>query len=302
MTEEELKALPPELPLEPPEKSASDEASEALKKQMKALEETATAERQARIAAEQRAEEERQEAARLRTAAETAGQQTVTTAIDAATSKRDMAKAEYKRAMEAGDWNAAAEAQERLSMASSELVNYQFQKNAATQGQPVTEGRVEQQQQYRIDPVESFISSASPQTQSWLRQHRDLVQVRNGQAILDSRVMAAHYQADADGIRADTPEYFSFIENKLNPPPKQVIEEDEPVKPKQRNAPVSAPVSRETLNSNGQPTQRIKLTAEQVEAAHMLGDPKKTTREREIDYWNNLQALKAEGRIGNTQH
>ena len=300
MTEEELKALPPELPLEPPEKSASDEASEALKKQMKALEETANAERQARIAAEQRAEEERQEAARLRTAAETAGQQTVTTAIDAATSKRDMAKAEYKRAMEAGDWNAAAEAQERLSMASSELVNYQFQKNAATQGQPVTEGRVEQPQ--RADPVESFISSASPQSQAWLRQHRDLVQVRNGMPVLDSRVMAAHYQADADGIRPDTPDYFSFIENKLNPSKPPVIEDDEPVKPKQRNAPVSAPVSRETLNSNGQPTQRIKLTAEQVEAAHMLGDPKKTMREREIEYWNHLQALKAEGRIGNTQH
>ena len=312
MTEDELKTLPPEPETieiqveQKPQKAAADEAAEKLQQQLeaaksaeKAARETADAERQGRLAAEQTARQREQEATQYRGQAQSAELNTITTAIDGATRVRDMAKIELKRALEGGEFDKVADAQEKLAEAAANIVNLNQAKNYAetVQPQPV-EGRIQQVQQ---DPVERFISSATPASQQWLRQHRDMiVQDHNGTRV-DDRVLAAHYQAKAQGIRPDSEEYFSYVDSALRPaqtngdrgevattPPKQA-----------RNAPVAAPVSRESsVSNNGRPL-RITLTKDQVEAAHIYGDPKKTEREREIEYWNNLQALKDEGRIGN---
>ncbi|HZS57520.1 MAG TPA: hypothetical protein VFA65_24180 [Bryobacteraceae bacterium] len=306
MTDEEIKALEKEPAVEvvekkEPDKSAADEAAEKLQQQLasaqaaeKAARETAEAERRERVAAEQRARDREQEATQYRGQVQSEQLNTIATAMEAATRETDMATVEYKRAMEAGEWDKAAEAQKAIALASARLVQLEHIKaSVPPQGQRI-EGRVEQPQ-VQQDPTEQFISAFPPASQAWLRQHRDLV-VKDGRGMprLHSRVLAAHYASEDDGIRPDTPEYFSYIEGKLNPP-KQV---DDPP-PKQRQAPVAAPVSRDG-SSNGR--QRITLTKEQVEAAHLYGDPKKTEREREIDYWNNLKALEADGKIGRYQH
>lgn len=321
MTEEELKTLPPdpaeiviEVETAPPGKSAADEASEKLKQQLEAAKrgqqaalETADAERQARLVAEQRAREREQEAIQSRGEVHSSELQRVTGAIDAVTRQIEAAEREHERALEAGEWAKVSKAQTQLSEAAAQRVALLRDKNyieSMAHTAPRAEGRIEQPQP-QPDVVEAFISSATPATQSWLRAHRDLV-VKDGRGVpkLDSRVMAAHYQADADGIKPDTPEYFQFIEGRLNPAHDESLHEPDPPPQQQqrRQTPVAAPVSREAPGMNGQQKQRIKLTASQVEAAHMFGDPKKTPREREIDYWNNMQVLTAEGRIGNTQH
>lgn len=321
MTEDELKSLPPDgdvetVIVEPkpvtaqPEKSAVDEAAERFAAQRKALEETANAERQARLEAERHAHDRDREATRYRTEAQASELQLVTNAIDATVRERDAAKRDLQRAMEAGEWDKVTDAQDALSMANARLVQYERDKASIdpNRGKPSTTGRVAEQQPQpaAVDPVERFIASATPATQSWLRQNRQYVQTdARGMPKLDSRVMAAHYQAEADGIQPDTPDYFAFIEGRLNPKvkPTQDDADDEPaVKQTRRQTPVAAPVSRDPPSATGQRTTRIHLTRDQVEAAHQFGDPKKSTRDREIDYFNHLKALEAEGRIGNTRH
>lgn len=312
MTEQELKALPPdggiviEVEDKKPETNAADEAADKLQKQLeaaqsaeKAARETADAERQARIAAEQKAREREHEATQFRGQVQSEQLNTITTALEGTGRERDMAKTELKRAMEAGDWDKVAEAQDTLSLANARLVHLESMKASAQPDAKQVVGRVDQPQQ-QIDPVEQFINSASPATQSWLRQHRDMI-TRDGRGMprLDSRVLSAHYAAEHDGIRPDSPEYFQYIEQRVTPQ-RQEEQQQQPQQQK-RNAPVAAPVSRDTSSSsNGNPkNQRITLTRDEVEAAHLYGDPKKTEREREIQYWNDKQALSQEGKIGN---
>lgn len=314
MTEEEIKKLDEpavetvEIEVEQPrpQKSAADEAAEKLQQQLqsaqaaeKAARETAEAERQARIAAEQQAQAHAQQATQFRGQVQSEQLNTISTAIDGSTREREMAKVELKRAMEAGEWDKVAEAQDTLSLANARIVQLEQMKYAAMPADtPRVNGRVDQPRpQQQTDPVEQFISSAPTASQSWLRQHRDLIKSDGRGVRLDSRVLAAHYQAEADGIQVESPEYFKFVEDRVKPPEQR---QDTHQQAKQRTAPVAAPVSRESSSNGG--SQRITLTKDQVEAAHAYGDPKKSEREREIEYWNNLQALKSEGRIGNYQH
>ena len=317
MTKEELKALPAdpaEIVVEtvdpaieqPEQKTAADDAAEAFKKQLeevtareKAAKETAESERQLRLAAEQRERERTQEATRYRSDMQSTELQRVGELIESADRQREMAVREHARALEAGEWEKASNALSVMTEASSNKTLLMRDKAILSSRLPdPVQGRVETAQP---DPVEMMISSATPATQQFLRQHRELiVRDHNGRPVLDNKVLAAHYQAAADGIRADTPEYFQFIESRLKPESGDSGDTASPSPPPQRRtAPVAAPVSREAINMNGKPTtQRIQLTKDEVEAAHMFGDPKKTQREREIDYWNSKKALETEGKLG----
>lgn len=293
-TQDEINRLPPD-PGAP--RSAADEAGERFAMQKRALEETAMAERQKRLYAEQHAIQRAQEAHHFRGEAASAEYNLLSTALSSVARERDTAKRELQRAMESGEWDKVAEAQDALSVANATLVQYERDRQAIDPNRNVqpTTGRVAPPpQQRQVDPVEAFIGSATPQTQSWLRQNKQFVQV-DGRGIpkLDSRVMALHYQAEASGIQPDTSDYFRFIEERLQPQQQQ----------QRRQGPVSAPVYRDPPGYNGQGRQvRMTLTSEQAQFARESGDPKKTPREREIAYWQNLQELKQEGRIGNTQH
>lgn len=299
-TQEEINQLPPD-PGAP--RSAADEAGAMFAQQKRALEETAMAERQKRLYAEQHAIQRAQEAQHFRGEAASAEYNLLSTALSSVARERDNAKRELQRAMESGEWDKVAEAQDALSVANATLVQYERDRQAMDPNrytQPTT-GRVApppQPQPQSVDPVEAFIGSATPQTQSWLRQNRQFVQV-DGRGIpkLDSRVMALHYAAEASGIAPDTPNYFRFIEERLQSQQQQQQQQ------RRQGGPVSAPVYRDPPGANGQGRQvRMTLTQEQAEFARESGDPKKTPREREIAYWQNLQELKNEGRIGNTQH
>ncbi len=315
MTEEELKSLPadtaetvievaepPPVP-EPP--SAADEAAEKLQQQvaraqeaMRAAQATAEAERQARWAAEQRVAQTQYEA---RGQVQTAELQSLHSSIENLARLRDSAKIELKRAYDSGEGDKIADAQQTIAETTSQIVNLEQAKNYyAANGPRPTEGRVQPQQQY-VDPVEVFIGAAAPPVQTWLRQHRDMVvKDANGTPKLDPRLLKAHHAALAEDLTEQSPEYFQFIEGRLNPQQQPMADNQTTNQATPRKqASVAAPVSRDVGTSNGkQPTMRIQLTKDEVGAAHMFGDPKKTEREREIEYWQNKQALEKEGRLG----
>ncbi len=316
MTEEELKSLPPdttetvievaEPPPVPEPPSAADEAAEKLQQQvaraqeaMRAAQATAEAERQARWAAEQRVAQTQYEA---RGQVQTAELQSLHSSIENLARLRDSAKVELKRAYESGEGDKIADAQQTIAETTSQIVNLEQAKNYyAANGPRPTEGRVQPPQQY-ADPVDAFIGGAAPPVQTWLRQHRDMVvKDANGTPKLDPRLLKAHHAALAEDLAEQSPEYFQFIEGRLNPqqPMADQAQNQSAQSTPRKQASVAAPVSRDVGTSNGkQPTMRIQLTKDEVGAAHLFGDPKKTEREREIEYWQNKQALEKEGRLG----
>lgn len=281
---------------------------------VKASRETAEAERKARVEAERRAAEQGQQAQRYRTEAVSREADVLNSAMEALTHERANAKAELKSAWEAGEFEKAAEAQDKLASINARYVNYESAKAAMEQNgarPATTEGRVEQpaRTEAAADPTENFLTVFTPASQAWLRQHREHVQISNGQPRLSPKLLAVHHLSEAEGIAPDTPEYFAFLEEQTQPrrTEQQTTDDDtgndppelQPVQTApapRRAAQVAAPVSRDAPNSGpARPTTRIRLSAEEVEAARISGIS-------ELDYYNNKQALRAEGKIGRVTH
>ena len=76
--------------------------------------------------------------------------------------------------------------------------------------------RTEQPRAVPSDPVEAFLECCTAPTAKWLRAHPDeakalaLNDVRRG-----AKLNAAHSDALAEGLSADTPEYFGHVEKFL---------------------------------------------------------------------------------------
>ena len=68
-----------------------------------------------------------------------------------------------------------------------------------------------QQARQPVDPVEKYAQGRQPQTQQWLREHRDYV-VDAGK---NAELTRAHHAALADGHAADSRSYFEAIEKRL---------------------------------------------------------------------------------------
>jgi hypothetical protein len=61
------------------------------------------------------------------------------------------------------------------------------------------------------DPVEAACVGRTEPTARWLREHPDWVLDRQKNA----KLTAAHFDAEADGVVPDTPEYFARIEKQI---------------------------------------------------------------------------------------
>ena len=135
----------------------------------------------------------------------------------------EQAKRTYSDAMAAGDYAGAAEANNVLVWANSNLKSLLDGKSDIEQYLQTTEGRVADasaapQAQYEqaapppLTPEQQFdnmLSRLTPKSASWLRQHPNAAQDMN-------KLSAAHNAATVlKGIPVESPEYFSFIENEL---------------------------------------------------------------------------------------
>jgi hypothetical protein len=162
-----------------------------------------------------------------RTAVVSAEMLAVENAIANTEHERSDAKAEYKAAMEVGDFDAAAEAQAKLS-------DIAVRAQRIKEGKAALERRAEDARS-QPDPVEQFVSSLSPASAGWVRAHPDVISNR-------SELERAHYGAVYNKIPLDTPEYFSFLESELGYSARQAAPVAEP-RQRQQAAP-AAPVSR----------------------------------------------------------
>jgi hypothetical protein len=266
----------------------TEEGVEKLRKQLET-------ERAARLAAESHAREAAQGEVEARQTAQTSQLDLVKSAIDRVTQANDTLEAQYADAMAAQDFKAAAKAQRQMSDNSAKLAQLEAGKNALEKAPKPTP-------RAPVDPVESFASTLSPASASWVRAHPEYVRDPNK----NRKMLAAHNIALADGATADTPEYFKSIEETLKiapiiaKPREEPTEHDDPMadaaRPANggRQAAPAAPVTRSPTNGSGQRPGTIRLTPDQREMArNMFPDSKDPDKE----YALNLMELRKEGRL-----
>jgi hypothetical protein len=95
---------------------------------------------------------------------------------------------------------------------------------------------------------------------------------------LNQKMIAAHNLAMADGLTADTDDYFAFVENIVKPnltsaqavEPQESALSEASAPTQRRSAPPAAPVSR-SGTGNGVQSNRVTLTAAEREMAEMMG-------------------------------
>ena len=209
---------------EPQSGEQTTDVADALKAQLTELQAETAREKAGREAAERRASTEAQARQVAQTEVESTRTEitetrlgTVEQGLSAAQSASDAAKSEYKAAMEAGDWNKAAEAQEKLADARATLgrlteakADLEVQKT-----QPQRQQRIEAPQ--TTDPIETAIQGRSAPVQAWLRSHpedaRALALDPMGQRAAE--LNAADATAVAKGYKRDTAEYFAHVDNYL---------------------------------------------------------------------------------------
>lgn len=166
--------------------------------------------RRAREAAEADAAKARQEATQARGDATISQFDVVVSGIETATAEADAAEREFTAAYEAGDGKAQAQAQRKMAQAEARKVRLEEAK-ADLEARKTAAPRTEQRTEPAGDPVDKYISQFSSRSQTWLRDHRDHVT----DATKNSRLIAAHHLAVADGLKPDSDEYFGFLEKNL---------------------------------------------------------------------------------------
>lgn len=194
-----------------------------LKEQFKEQQALTEREREARQDAERRATLAAQDAARARQEATTARGEvvdsqygTVTSGLEAAQSEAKSAEQEYIAAFEKGDGAAQATAQRKMARAEAKIgrleeakADLESRKKIPNDDAGTRRSDATVQADTSRDPVEAYLANRTEPTQRWLRDHKEWITDPRKNA----KLTAAHYSAQAEGITADTPEYFEHVES-----------------------------------------------------------------------------------------
>ena len=109
-------------------------------------------------------------------------------------------KAELRQAVETGDVDQLDEAVDRKIDVALHRRMIELHRQQMHQAPPPP-----------ADPVERYVAGRPPQTQAWLRQHREYVT----DPAKNEKLTRAHFGALADGLTPDTNSYFSAIEKRI---------------------------------------------------------------------------------------
>lgn len=233
----------------------SDNATADLVAQYKELEARSAENERRRADAEAESARNRAEADAAKKQVATSQLDTVTTALNAAKADADQAKRDIRAAKDAGDVDAEIEAQDRLAQARADErrldeARSDFEARAKAPPKPTP-------RQQPSDPVEAYVQGRTEPTAKWLRAHPEFITDSRKQ----SKLTAAHFDAEGEGLSADTPAYFAHVEKFLGIG-KTVEKAAEP----QRRA--SAPVAPGSAVANGgTSTPVVQLSKREADAA-----------------------------------
>jgi len=244
-----------------------DDGIEALRRELEAEKAARQrAEQQARVATNDKADSDLR---MLNTAIETEGR------------NKEILKANLREAVANGDTDAQAD----ILMAINQTENNLRQ---------ITEGKKHYEAQIKApvaNKVEALAAQLTPKSAEWVRNNPDVVNDERRA----KRLERAHFDALDDGIQPDSPDYFNFLENRLNinkAPMRQeaaMSEASESTSGRRASAPPAAPVSRSGTGTGGRPNVVTLSRAEQEAARDMGMTPK--------EYAQNKVALVKSGRM-----
>jgi hypothetical protein len=124
----------------------------------------------------------------------------IVTALTKAGIEANEAAAEYRGAVEAGDVDTQVGAQARMAEIEARRVRL-LEHEQALRNKPIVPA----------DPVEAACTGKTAATANWLRSHPE--HVRDPKKL--AKLQSAHFDAEAEGLVPDTPEYFSHIERQI---------------------------------------------------------------------------------------
>lgn len=282
---DEIKVEAAEEPSSTPEISEKHEisAEEGIRELKFKLEE----ERLARQEAERRMKQAAEQANQAKSEVDDTNIRLIDNAIETVKGNQLTLKRSYAEALARGDHDEAADIQLQMSEVA-------LQKMQLEQGKTAYEMRMKETKQalpVNDDPVEMLAGQLSQRSADWVRAHPEYA--RN--PTLYQKMIAAHNLAMADGLKADTDDYFNSIEETLKIRSRAPIQEESALSSaaapsKQRAAPPAAPVSRSPTTNSGTRPNVIRLTAAEREMADMMGMT-------DQEYARNKAALIKEGKL-----
>jgi hypothetical protein len=209
----------------------------------------------------------------------------INNAINTTQQETSYLKAGYRDAMATGDYDRAAEIQQRMSDNAARLLQLENGKDALER-----QGRQAAPQYHQpVDPVEALAGQLSPRSAAWVRNNPQFATDQR----LFQKMIAAHNLALADGLQPDTDDYFATVEETLRIRRPEPTYEDPMAQSatvtQRRSAPPAAPVSRGG-NGTGSNPNRVTLSSAEREMAQMMGMTEK-------EYALNKVALQKEGKL-----
>ena len=223
----------------------------------------------------------------------------VGTILDSLTKDKDAARRDYKLAMEAGDFEKAGEAQERMALTAARIIEAEKGKMVLAEE---AKNPPRQTQVQPSDPVELVARTMDSQKAAdWVRAHPEQVISGPDGAQLSPRALSAHYAAIAAGHRGGTDAYFEFLNAQFNPPAPKIEVAQETQGRDMNRAPISAPVARDAPQTPGatRPSS-IRLEPSEVQIALDTFGPlyPKESRDQLLQrYAKEKMALIDEGKI-----
>jgi hypothetical protein len=210
----------------------------------------------------------------------------IANALRAATSEADKATQDLENAESLGDAKAKADAVRRLTIAAARITQLEDGKEVLEQQ------RKEPQRQPEVDVVDTW--NLPENTTRLLKNNRNWLvgksfdALRHFNHVAEAEGHIIHSQPFLDRVTELMHEY----ESGSKPKPKEE-EVDETPKPRERSI-VSAPVSRDVPSSDGKPRGKVKLTAQEVEAARVSGITPEEYATQKLKY----AEMKANGQYG----
>ena len=194
--------------------------------------------------------------------------------LAAAKSKEDSLKRDIRQASELGEHERLAELQMEAARVAARKLQYEDAKQSMEiqaqqdQRRRPAETEAEPERFVHRDPFEARIAALSPKSQAWLREHPECVT----DDVTNSKVLWGHKAALKSGLRVDTPEYFSFLDQHMGYA-EALDDGDDEVEieaPSVRRAAPAAPVSRDSRMGQVAPG-KYRLSREEAETATQLG-------------------------------
>lgn len=234
----------------------------------------------------------------------------VSNALTKASSDIDTWKAAHKAALEAGDYDKASEAADKLAEIRSKITNLEDgkaqleQRANSARAKADAASRAEPPKQEAADPVEGFLANFDPRAQQWFRDHPECMPMNDRATYF--KAMAANETVLRSGVKVGTDEYFSALDQAMGFTVKddqkaveKVVVDDVVVDTKTEAKPsapprVAAPVSRDAssiVSRGADGKMKVRLTREQAEIADTMGIS-------HTAYAKNLLLAQQQGRLG----